>query len=77
MWIFGGGFYSGSNSLWLYDGKSLAAFGDVIVTSFNYRLGSFGFLSTGDGRIKGSRVIGFDTCLNVLYGVKNVVHFSK
>ena len=54
MWIFGGGFYSGANSLWLYDGKWLAAFGDVIVASLNYRVGTFGFLSTGDGRIKGS-----------------------
>ena len=54
VWIYGGGFFSGSNSLWLYDGKWLAAFGDVIVASFNYRVGTFGFLSTGDGRIKGS-----------------------
>jgi len=77
VWIFGGGFYSGSNSLWVYDGKSLAAFGDVIVTSINYRVNSFGFLSTGDGRIKGGIVFDFDTCLNVLYGDKNVVHVSK
>ena len=37
------------------DGKALAAHGDVIVVSFNYRLGAFGFLSTGDGRIKGNK----------------------
>ena len=40
--------------MYLYDGKALAAHGDVIVVTFNYRLGSFGFLSTGDGRIKGN-----------------------
>ena len=44
---------AGSNALWVYDGKALSAHGDVIVVSFNYRLGTFGFLSTGDGRIKG------------------------
>ena len=53
VWIYGGGFFSGSNELWVYDGKALAAHGDVIVASFNYRVGSFGYLSTGDGRIKG------------------------
>jgi len=56
VFIYGGGFSFGSTSLWVYDGKSLAAFGDVIVTSLSYRVGSFGFLSTGDGRIKGLRI---------------------
>ncbi len=38
----------------MYDGKTLAAHGDVIVVSINYRVGTFGFLNTGDGRIKGN-----------------------
>jgi len=36
VWIYGGGFYSGSNSLWVYDGKALSVYGDVVVVSFNY-----------------------------------------
>ena len=55
MWIYGGGFYSGSNALRVYDGKALAAHGDVIVVAPNYRVGTFGFLSTGDGKIKGEQ----------------------
>ena len=66
VWIYGGGFFAGSNSLWLYDGKWLAAFGDVIVTSLNYRVGTFGFLSTGDGRIKGTCTVTVNNIADVI-----------
>ena len=42
--IFGGGFVAGSSALTLYDGERLAR-EDVIVVSFNYRVGIFGFLA--------------------------------
>jgi carboxylesterase type B len=42
--IFGGGFVAGSSALTLYDGERLAR-EDVIVVTFNYRVGIFGFLA--------------------------------
>ena len=42
IWIHGGGYISGSGSAALYDGSALAERGVVVVT-FNYRLGRFGF----------------------------------
>jgi para-nitrobenzyl esterase len=44
VWIYGGGFTGGSGGLAWYDGENLAAKGLVIVT-FNYRLGGFGFFA--------------------------------
>lgn len=44
VWIHGGGFDWGSGAQAVYGGERLAARGDVVVVSFNYRLGSLGFL---------------------------------
>ncbi|XP_074871784.1 bile salt-activated lipase [Carettochelys insculpta] len=60
VWIYGGAFLvggsQGANFLdnYLYDGQELAVRGNVIVVTFNYRVGPLGFLSTGDSSIPGN-----------------------
>ncbi|XP_060636788.2 bile salt-activated lipase [Anolis sagrei] len=60
VWIYGGAFLwgggQGPNFLqnYLYDGQEIATRGNVIVVTFNYRLGPLGFLSTGDANLPGN-----------------------
>jgi para-nitrobenzyl esterase len=45
LWIHGGAFLFGSGASPLYEGKALAARGDVVVVTVNYRLGILGYLA--------------------------------
>ncbi|CAL1265365.1 unnamed protein product [Larinioides sclopetarius] len=45
FWIFGGGFTFGSNRMEVYDASALAANGNAIVVTINYRLGAFGYVT--------------------------------
>ncbi|KAJ0057763.1 hypothetical protein NL108_017625, partial [Boleophthalmus pectinirostris] len=60
VWIYGGGFLvggsMGANFLdnYLYDGQEIADRGNVIVVSLGYRVGTLGFLSTGDSDLPGN-----------------------
>lgn len=53
VFVHGGGFVAGSADDWSYGAGFLVNDG-VVVVSFNYRLGSFGFLSTGDSAAQGN-----------------------
>ncbi|KRT86114.1 hydrolase [Oryctes borbonicus] len=44
IWIYGGGYMSGTSTLDIYDADIVAATSDVIVASMQYRVGAFGFL---------------------------------
>ncbi|XP_060917563.1 bile salt-activated lipase-like [Labrus mixtus] len=60
IWFYGGGFMvggsMGANFLnnYLYSGQEIADRGDVIVVSVGYRVGTLGFLSTGDSALPGN-----------------------
>ncbi|QBJ97864.1 carboxylesterase/lipase family protein [Rhodococcus sp. ABRD24] len=44
VWIHGGAYCLGSSAQPVYDGRLLAERGDVVIVTFNYRLGTLGFL---------------------------------
>src|SRR5580698_5186165 len=48
VFIHGGGFTSGSGSVFLYRGGELVRNGDAVVVTINYRLGALGFLGHRD-----------------------------
>ncbi|MGV0813061.1 carboxylesterase/lipase family protein [Mycolicibacterium boenickei] len=66
VWVHGGAYVLGSGSQPLYDGAVLAAEGDAVIVTVNYRLGPFGFLDlsefNGHPAAKGLR---FDTNLGL------------
>jgi para-nitrobenzyl esterase len=47
VFVHGGGFVSGASTHAMYDCRELAPRGDVVVVSFNYRLGALGFADLG------------------------------
>lgn len=47
VFIHGGGFTSGSSMMDSFSGVPLAAIGNVVIVTINYRVGVLGFLSTG------------------------------
>jgi para-nitrobenzyl esterase len=44
VWIHGGAFLIGAGSTPVYEGKDLARRGDLVVVTFNYRLGALGYM---------------------------------
>lgn len=54
VFIYGGGFSFGSSAYRIYNGQYLATEGEVVVVTFNYRLGVLGFLSKGTKDLLGN-----------------------
>jgi len=80
VWIYGGGYYTGSGSQPMYDGEALAQKGAVVVT-LNYRLGLFGFFSypelTKESDRRGAANFGVMDAIAALQWVqKNISQFG-
>ena len=75
VWIYGGGYYSGSSALGIYDGKYLAAENDVIVVSFNYRVGALGFINLNTPEARGNAGM-MDQRLALEWVQRNIGYFG-
>uniref|UniRef100_H3CMY0 Carboxylic ester hydrolase n=1 Tax=Tetraodon nigroviridis TaxID=99883 RepID=H3CMY0_TETNG len=76
IWIYGGGFTTGTASLDLYDGRYLSKSEDVIVVSMNYRVGVLGFLSLPNNtNVRGNAGL-MDQRLAIQWVVDNIAAFG-
>ena len=75
VWIYGGGFYSGTTTLNVYDGKILAAENSIIIVSMAYRVGAFGFLSLNHVSAPGNAGM-FDQLMALEWVQHNIRHFG-
>uniref|UniRef100_G3VZE3 Carboxylic ester hydrolase n=1 Tax=Sarcophilus harrisii TaxID=9305 RepID=G3VZE3_SARHA len=81
IWIYGGAFLMGAghgaNFLknYLYDGEEIATRGNVIVVTFNYRVGPLGFLSTGDSNLPGNFGL-WDQHMAIAWVKRNIAAFG-
>ncbi|XP_018428648.1 PREDICTED: neuroligin-2 isoform X4 [Nanorana parkeri] len=73
MFIHGGSYMEGTGNM--FDGSVLAAYGNVIVVTMNYRLGVLGFMSTGDPAAKGNYGL-LDQIQALRWLEENIGHFG-
>ncbi|CAG9856921.1 unnamed protein product [Phyllotreta striolata] len=75
VWIYGGGFIGGSSSYDYYTPDPILEEENVIYVAMNYRIGIFGFMSTGDKVVPGNMGLK-DQCLALKWVQKNIKHFG-
>ncbi|XP_077483645.1 cholinesterase-like [Amblyomma americanum] len=75
VWIHGGNFKTGSSDNPAFDGSVLAATQNVVVVSFNYRLGFLGFLNAVHNNASGNAGL-FDQVLALSWVQSNIAPFN-
>ncbi|UYV79969.1 BCHE [Cordylochernes scorpioides] len=75
FWIHGGGFIYGSGNSPLYNGSMLSALGDVVVVTFNYRLGIMGFFTSGNKIVPGNMGL-YDQLMALQWVKQNIELFG-
>uniref|UniRef100_A0A8C9R643 Neuroligin 2 n=1 Tax=Scleropages formosus TaxID=113540 RepID=A0A8C9R643_SCLFO len=73
LFIHGGSYMEGTGNM--FDASVLAAYGNVILVTMNYRLGVLGFLSTGDQSAKGNYGL-LDQIQALRWLNENIGHFG-
>jgi len=79
VFIHGGGFINGGSGDPLYNGANLAASGDVVVVTINYRLNIFGFMNFAsvDSDFEGTGYLGLQDQIAALTWIKeNIENFG-
>ncbi|XP_036185130.1 LOW QUALITY PROTEIN: bile salt-activated lipase-like [Myotis myotis] len=81
IWIFGGAFFFGTGqgfnffSDYQFDGEEIATRGNVILVTFNHRVGPLGFLSTGDANLPGNYGL-WDQHMAIAWVKRNIAAFG-
>uniref|UniRef100_T1IZ19 acetylcholinesterase n=1 Tax=Strigamia maritima TaxID=126957 RepID=T1IZ19_STRMM len=75
VWIYGGGFFSGSSTLEIYDPKVLVSEENVVVVSMQYRVASLGFLFLDRKDVPGNAGL-FDQLLALQWVHDNIARFG-
>ncbi|KAL1480777.1 hypothetical protein MTO96_050760 [Rhipicephalus appendiculatus] len=75
VWIYGGAFSFGSANMPIYNAAWLAALGDVVVVSMNYRLGILGFMNANSLEAPGNVGL-LDQNMALKWVQRNIEHFG-
>ncbi|XP_035208789.1 acetylcholinesterase-like [Stegodyphus dumicola] len=75
VWFYGGGFYSGTTTLDVYDPKILCSEEEIIIVSINYRVASLGFLYFDRPDVPGNAGM-FDQLMGLEWIRDNIGYFG-